>query len=841
MKKGFFEKLVQLSPDMICSFDRQGCFLFVSNACKDIMGYENRELVGLPVIDFVHPEDRSKISSVLKDLPQGETTVNFKYRFIHKSGHPLHLLWSATWSEEDEAALCVVRVAPEHPAVGQRLREEQHQALVEHSSDTIALLDEAGNYLYLCNSIRKTLGFAPEEVMGKNAFDGVHPEDLPKVKESWLELGSKDHVQISDYRFRKADGNWIWFETIVSNQLSNPAIRAMVVNARNITERKISELQLVESEQRFRSLFDNNPDMILVEDREGVILDINAAGGVFEGIPREKILNRHFSEFLPTEAVTVSMKHHLDTLSGKTCRFKLEIACLSQSYKVYDILKVPIHVNGKITGVYTLVKDITAITQYHNTVVEQAKKLNTIFESITDAFFTLSRDWHFTYINSEYDRILETNREKLLGKNIWEVYDEEIFKTFYQQYHYAVETGKSVHFEAYLERKDVWLEVKAFPSTEGLSVYFSDVTEKVRSKQELEKLSLVASKTTNGIYITDAQGFVEWVNEGFTRLTGYILPEVKGKRCSSFMQEPGTDKALARRILEKIKQREPFEEEVLSYKKSGERIWVSKNITPVLDDTGQVSRYIVIQNDVTARREAEEAQLELTKDLDKQYRDLQQFTYIVSHNLRAPVANALGYTQLLFRVDNNSELYDISLKNLKTSIINLDMVLKDLNQILSIRDNKDTIEKEKINIRLICQQAVDSLQESLQACGGEVFLNIGKETLLPGNKAYFYSIFYNLLSNAIKYRSPERALKINIKYACDASQNVVLTFSDNGSGFNMEKAGENVFKLYKRFHRTVEGRGIGLFLVKSHVEAMGGHIEVSSQENIGTKFSIYLQ
>ena len=296
----------------------------------------------------------------------------------------------------------------------------------------------------------------------------------------------------------------------------------------------------------------------------------------------------------------------------------------------------------------------------------------------------------------------------------------------------------------------------------------------------------------------------------------------------------------------------PFTEEILIYRKSGEKAWLLWDFTPTLDDTGEVVNFIVIETDITERKEAETSRLQFTKDLYVQNRDLQQFTYIVSHNLRAPVATAMGLVHLLASTDRASEDFDTTIGHLKGSIHKMDTVLKDLSTILSIRDRKGTIDKEMVDLAPIIQQVIAEQQESLKMCGGRVYLNMEEGIRVHankafqgisvhGNKAYLYSIFYNLLSNAIKYRSPDRALEVKIRCVSSKDTGTIITFSDNGLGFDMNLAGDKVFQLYKRFHCNLDGRGMGLFLVKTHLEAMGGHIEVTSQVNIGTSFLIHLK
>ena len=362
-----------------------------------------------------------------------------------------------------------------------------------------------------------------------------------------------------------------------------------------------------------------------------------------------------------------------------------------------------------------------------------------------------------------------------------------------------------------------------------------------KNNHELRKLSLVARKTINGVIILDSEGRAEWVNEGFTRLTGYIFSEIAARIPYDVLTGEESDKATVSRIQEKTKNDKPFIEEILIYKKSGEKAWLLLDFTPILDDAGEVVNFIVIETDITERKEAEASRMQFTKDLYIQNRDLQQFTYIVSHNLRSPVATAMGLVDLLASTNKASEDFDTTINHLKKSIQKMDTVLKDLSMILSIRDRKGTIDKEMVELAPIIQQVIQKQQESLKRCEGKVSLDIEEGISVHGNKAYLYSIFYNLLSNAIKYRCPDRALEVKIRCVSSKDRGIIITFSDNGLGFDMNLAGDKVFQLYKRFHSNRDGRGMGLFLVKTHLEAMGGHIEVTSQVNIGTRFLIYLK
>ncbi|WP_324675513.1 PAS domain-containing protein [Hymenobacter sp. GOD-10R] len=472
--------------------------------------------------------------------------------------------------------------------------------------------------------------------------------------------------------------------------------------------------ELVNSEERFRSLFQNNLDLILFQDHEGVIWDVNSSFLTLLNRTKDEVVGRTLSPFLPPELVPVFNEKLQQAFAGTRVQFDVAVQFKGAEPRVLNVSKVPLWVDGNVRGVHMVARDITELTASHQLIEQQARKLNTIFESITDALFLIDWNWCFTYLNHEVERLLHVERANVLGKNIWEVFSEEVNGAFYQQYHHAIATGKAVHFEAYYAKQHLWLEVKAFPSEAGLSVYFSDISR---------------------------------------------------------------------------------------------------------------------------RMEAQASQERLTQDLYRHNQDLQQFTYLVSHNLRAPLTNALGLARLLQEeVAAPSE----TLAYLEASLEQLDVVFQDMNTILSVRDRQDMTAPESMLLADVLGQVLFSLQEEVQRAGAVIRLELPGDLRVHGNRAYLYSIFYNLLTNSLKYRSSDRPLRISITGTRQPPIGVHLSFEDNGSGFDREKAGTDVFKLYKRFHETTSGRGVGLYLIKTHLESMGGRIEAQSQVGVGTQFTLLI-
>jgi len=837
------QQVVKYSLDMICTIDHEGRFAQVSDACKPILGYESEELLGHFYLDFVHPLDYTRTLKIIRGLIKGNKTTSFENNYIGKNGEAVSIVWSAVWSETERMMICIGRDATEQKLTRQELREKEelHAALIENGSDMLALLNADGTFISTSGSTFRELGYTSEELKGVNALTLVHPEDVSKAQAALATVLTSNKATIAEFRFKNAAGEWRWLETIGSNQLLNPAIKAIILSSRDITEWKENAFKLAASEQQFRSLFENNPDMVLFQSKEGIIRDVNAAVLSFLGKVKPNVLGRPVGDFLPPETRLVCQYKLQEAFAGEKVTFDLETTFEQIGHKVLNVSIIPLLADTEIEGFHLVVKDITEMSRAQNIIRQQAQNLNTIFESITDAFFSLDKDGLFTCTNRAFEKLSGYGQEALINKKAADIFPEADFSFYYQQCRLALQKGRTVNFEVYLKRIDKWYAVKVFPSEEGLFVYLSDITEKNTVQEELKKLSLVASKTDNGVIIMDAEGRTEWVNESFTKLTGYSFLSAWGKKLKELLQGAKTDTVALQSMSGKMEHHLPFSEEIIFYKKSGEKIWLALDITPVTDELGKVSRFIVILGDITFRKEAEGNQAQMTQDLYKHNRDLQQFTYMVSHNLRAPVANALGLLDILKKEDKTSEMFDYSVAYLKTTIVQIDTVLQDVNTILSIRDKKDVFDKEQVSIGEVCSQAIQDLQELLQHCGGKVNMDIMRGPFVNANRAYLYSIFYNLLSNSIKYRSEERPLQVDIKCTGTPGRGTMISFTDNGSGFDVKKAGSNVFKLYKRFHTNKEGRGIGLYLVKTHVETMGGQIEVKSSVNVGTRFLIYLK
>ncbi|MFZ2905654.1 MAG: ATP-binding protein [Cyclobacteriaceae bacterium] len=223
------------------------------------------------------------------------------------------------------------------------------------------------------------------------------------------------------------------------------------------------------------------------------------------------------------------------------------------------------------------------------------------------------------------------------------------------------------------------------------------------------------------------------------------------------------------------------------------------------------------------------------EELIKSNNELRQFSFTVSHNLRGPVARLLGLTNLVKYSTNEDEINKLT-QFIHQSARELDSILKDLSRIIDIRNELYRV-REKIVVAEEWEKTLTLVGERLDRTA--VIVNFERAPYIFGIRPMVQSILYNLLSNAIKYRSPERMHKIDVRTFSDIPGQIIFEIEDNGLGIDLVSQRENLFKLYKRFHHHVAGKGMGLYLVKSQLEIMHGRIEVESEPDKGTKFRLF--
>jgi len=246
-------------------------------------------------------------------------------------------------------------------------------------------------------------------------------------------------------------------------------------------------------------------------------------------------------------------------------------------------------------------------------------------------------------------------------------------------------------------------------------------------------------------------------------------------------------------------------------------------------------RDLVAKQNQTLESEVEKR----TRELVEYNHQLEQFAFISAHNLRAPVARILGLGNLLDISDEKESQREQIYPKLVNAARELDTVVKDLNTILYLKKNNDTV-ITLIDLPTEVAIIIENLEHEISQTQATVTTDFAAVSTIRTVKPYLDSILYNLVSNAIKYRHPERKPDIHIKTE-KIHNELCLRVSDNGLGIDVDLFQDKLFTLYSRFHLHVEGKGMGLYLVKTQLAAMGGRIEIDSKVDVGTTFNVFFK
>ena len=368
-----------------------------------------------------------------------------------------------------------------------------------------------------------------------------------------------------------------------------------------------------------------------------------------------------------------------------------------------------------------------------------------------------------------------------------------------------------------------------------------DITKQKEEEQRLKLLETVILQSRDSVIITEPNSVnltvpkIIYTNPAFTTMSGYDYQEILGETPDIF-KGPNSDEQEYIKLIDAIKAERECVVETISYKKNKEEYWVRFSMIPIYNSENKLSHWISIQRDVTEEKNQEKEKEQLIRELTQNNKDLKQFSYITSHNLRAPLSNLIGLLNLIEDTPNDNQELKELINGFSKSTHLLNGTINDLAKVMIIKDNP-SIQKEELELNLIFENVFYQLNSLIELHKPIIKLNFEKATSIYANKAYIESIFMNLLTNSIKYKSENKKLKISI-VTCQVNDTVVLTFKDNGIGIDLERNRHKVFGLYQRFHNYPDSKGLGLYLVKSQVETMDASIEIESEVSRGTIFTL---
>jgi PAS domain S-box-containing protein len=331
--------------------------------------------------------------------------------------------------------------------------------------------------------------------------------------------------------------------------------------------------------------------------------------------------------------------------------------------------------------------------------------------------------------------------------------------------------------------------------------------------------------------IAGYDGYFKKINLAVPKLLGYTLEELYSRPINDFVHY--SDKRSTKQAREQLtKSKTLFNFENRYVKKNGEVVWLSWTSLPI--DSDQL--VFAIAKDITHIKRLEADRSELLANLSNTNEDLKQLNYTTSHDLRSPVNNLLAVLDLL----DISKINDKEATELITIVKLSGEYLKEMldNYVDALSEKHRKLARiEEVDLNRSLNSVLKSINSLIETSKATIQADFSKLDKIRFNKSYMDSVFLNLLTNSIKYARPDRFPVITI-HSEKKNGRDQLIFADNGLGFDMEKVKDKIFGLHQKFHDHKDSKGIGLYLVHSHITSLYGKISVESKINEGTTFTM---
>lgn len=734
--------------------------------------------------------------------------------------------------------------------------DKELRLLFENINETFFSVDmKAYKLLQISHACEKVYGFTSDEFLSTPDLwsEVIYPDDK-HISEKQAENLHAGKDVFNQYRIVHKNGSIRWIENKVIPTLDETGrlIRIDGITL-DITERKKAEEKLIESEKKYKFVFENPFMGVALGTIDGYVQNANTAFCQMLGYGKNEIINMHFSAFTHPDDLEMELGLVSRLIKGEVDEYKIEKRYITKSRETIWIdlsISCVKRESERESFLIAVVQDITARKLAEEALRKSEANLRNILENTGTAFVLLDVDSNvLSYNQVAREMIFNQNGSWIEeGRNYLQFIIENKRSEVENRISALLHNGTEIKYEVEHHQENgslKWYDVSMHPifsgnAILGLSIASTDITDRKIKEQDIERSNERYTQvtkatrdiiwdwdfTTNKIYrsdnfkpkfgLTEDLSTAQWI-EG-------IHPEDKERIVFSIRQKVDDPKASL------------WEEQYRRYTAKGEIAFILDRAYIVRDKSDNPVRMVGAMSDVTTERTLAMEREKVTADLIQRNRDLEQFSFIISHNLRLPVSNIIGLVNL---ITNSTKLspadYEKCLQGLLLSSSKLDDVIKDLNHILQIR-NVINEKKESVSFSELVSDIEISIQDLIQKEGAVIKTDFGQIDQFMSIKSYLYSIFFNLITNSIKYRNGE-APRIYIS-SQKLNNKIQLRFKDNSLGIDLSTQENKIFGLYHKFHTHKEGKGIGLYMTKTQVEILGGRITVQSAVNHGAEFLI---
>ena len=673
--------------------------------------------------------------------------------------------------------------------------------------------------------------FEPNLEKGLEFYTTESRYKIQQALEKLIQTGQEFDLELTILTPKK---NEKWVRCIGKSERINKECVKIYGSFQDIHSSKMLEIQI-------REILESISDAFYAVDSDWCFTYFNKEAENLLHVKEENILGKKIWEVFPSTKGTILEKKYKEVKQTKIAESFEFLFDADHSW--YEVNAYPS--KGGLSVYFKNINEKKIAAQKLRDSFNE--KIN-ILESIGDAFIAINKNWEVTYWNKVAEELLSHKRHDVLGRNLWDIYTDAIGSTFHKQYEHAMQSGEIVRFEEKYETMGKWFVITAYPSDNGLSIYFSDITLKKEADLRLikanERFEKVTEATNDAIWDYDILNNHLFWGKGFDTLFGYdgIHPKPTFDFLLSLIHSEDREK-----ITERVNHYftdpnlKDWYEEYRFLKSDNSYAYVHDRATFIRNNEGKVIRVIGAMNDITERKNFEQQLVDLNKslkvyakELERSNEELEQFAFITSHDLQEPLRMISSFMDLLKRKYEN-QLDEQAQKYIYYSIDGAKRMKQIILDLLDYsRANRPDEDMELVDLNLVLSDYFQLRRKKISECNAH--FHYQKLPILKTYKALITQIFHCILDNALKYSKDNTTPEIHIGFS-ENNEDWEFSIADNGIGID-PKFFSKIFIIFQRLHNRekYEGTGIGLSIAKRSVEFLGGKIWLDSELGKGTTF-----
>ena len=894
------QALYNQAPCGYHSVNADGVFVLINQTALDWLGYEHSDVIGkLRFHDIVQPEHVALVKERLTRMTRGEKLEAAEFTIRRRDGSTFLALLSSTAVLDEQGNF----VRTNNTLVDITERKAAENALAAQGSFLQAVTNSVPVQLaffdrdLICRfanaSYARWVHGKAAQLVGMHLSEIASPQDFAS-KRPRLEAALSGEIQRFEGERTFPDGHRFYAGVEYTPYWHDGQVQGIIIQMVDLSQRKASEdlvrranSQLNSALKQSQDLYNNAPCGYHSLDINGTYVSINDTELEWLGYSRDEVVGKMaFRDFLAPRQVELlqnRMQKILKDDALEPVEYEMRRRDGSTFYTLLSSSAVRDEA-GQFLRSNTTVVDITRRKAAEQALRNNQRFLQTITDHVPGLIAYLDAGLHFRFANAEHLRVYGMDPQYIIGRHIGECVRADVWAQIEPRMHAALK-GQPQHFETWrptIEGHEIYVSASYLPDineegvVQGLFVQIIDITERKRVEErvvhlneELEQrikersLELLESEQRFRlmvdnlrdycIFFMDAEGVITDWTDSAQRMDGYSPTQMVGKHYGVLFDpiNPEHGKVGAMQMLRLAASRGQHELHNWHSRKDGSQYWSHSVLIALRDDSGELKGFAKINRDMTdAKRlddlmrnindELENRVVERTEQLLAANKDLESFSYSVSHDLRSPLRHISSFVSLLEEHlgGNCDEVSARYLSTIGNSARHMSQLIDGL--LAFSRLGRSAVNLTAVDFTLLVDAVVGQIGHDTE--GRVVDWVVAPDLpVVQGDALLLREVWANLLGNAYKYTRPRERTRIEVGWSVDPVVGYTFFVRDNGVGFDTKYA-QKLFGVFQRLHRAseFEGTGIGLALTRRIIERHGGTIWAESQLGEGSVFSFSL-